>query len=65
MANIYVTEEIREKYPQMEFRGKVIERNGRKLIKAINHTVDLHYYYSFDEDFFWFNDCEIPEWRIN
>lgn len=49
----------------MEFRGKPVYANGRKLIRATNHAVNLHYFYSFEEDFFWFKDCEIPEWMIN
>ena len=49
----------------MEFRGKSYEYKNRKVIKAINHTTNQHFTYSFEEDFFWFRDCEMPEWRIN
>jgi len=65
MSNIHVSDEIRKKYPQMEFRGKSYEYKNRKVIRSINHTTNQQFIYSFEEDFFWFRDCEIPEWRIN
>lgn len=47
----------------MEFRGKSFSRNGRKLIRAVNHATNQCFFYSFEEDFFWFRDCEMPDWK--
>lgn len=48
----------------MEFRGKPRQIKGRSVIEAVNHATDMRFYYSFDEDFFWFVDCEMPEWLM-
>lgn len=63
--NTHVPDNIKEKYFNFEFRGKPWEEKNRTLIEAINHHTNLKYYYSFDEDFFWFANCEIPTWFIN
>jgi len=60
--NIHIPEEIRNKYPNMEFRGKSRSIKNRTVIEAINHATNMNFYYSFDEDFFWFANCEIPDW---
>jgi len=62
--NSYVPQEIIEKYPHMEFRGKPFTIKNRKVIRADNPATNLPYYYSFDEDFFWFRTMEIPDWKI-
>lgn len=63
--NTHIPDELKRKYPQMEFRGKPKIVEDRKVISAVNHATDQHFYYSFDEDFFWFKDSGIPNWRIN
>lgn len=60
--NIHVPETIRKKYPNMEFRGKPRSMKGRTVIEATNHAIGMNFYYSFEEDFFWFTNCEIPDW---
>jgi hypothetical protein len=62
--NIHVSQETMDKYPNMEFRGKPRQIKGRTVIEATNHATDMDFYYSFDEDFFWFKNCEIPDWFI-
>jgi len=62
--NTHVPDELKLKYPQMEFRGKPRIISGKKVIAAKNNSTDQHFYYSFDEDFFWFKNCEIPDWYI-
>jgi len=62
--NMHVPEEIRLKYPQMEFRGKQRKLHNRTMIDAENHQTGMSFYYSFEEDFFWFKNCEIPDWFI-
>ena len=62
--NIHVPEEVRNIYPNMEFRGKPRTIKNRTVIEAINHTTDMNFYYSFEEDFFWFTNCEMPDWMI-
>lgn len=62
--NIHVSDKIKRKYPQMEFRGKPRKIKERTVIEAVNNTINKKYYYSFDEDFFWFADCELPDWKL-
>ena len=62
--NIHISEEIKNKYPNMEFRGKPRNIKNRTVIEAFNHATNQNFYYSFQEDFFWFTNCEIPEWFI-
>ena len=64
IMNIHVPEEIRNKYPNMEFRGTPITIKNRKVIKAENHATGMSFYYSFDEDFFWFRGLEIPDYIL-
>ncbi len=61
--NIHVPEEIKNKYPHMEFRGKQRIINDRTVIEAYNHATDQNFYYSFDEDFFWFAG-QIPDYKL-
>ena len=63
--NIHVPNEIRKKYSHIEFRGLVHVKKGRRMIRCINHTTNQRFWYSFDEDFFWFRDCDIPDWYVN
>jgi hypothetical protein len=62
--NVHVSEEIRKKYPNMEFRGKPHERKGRLVIEARMDAQDLSFWYSFEEDFFWLSSCEIPDYKL-
>ena len=62
--NTHVSKEIKEKYPNMEFRGKPRIIKGRTVIEAVNNSLGMYFYYSFEEDFFWFKNCEIPDWFI-
>jgi hypothetical protein len=51
--NIHVPEEIKSKYPHMEFRGKQHQLNDRIVIEAVQFTaINQNFFYSFDEDFF-------------
>jgi len=61
--NIHVPEEIKSKYPNMEFRGKQRIINDRTVIEAHNPVTDQRFYYSFEEDFFWFMD-QIPDYKL-
>lgn len=62
--NVHVSEEIRKKYPNMEFRGKPRERGGRLVVEAFMAAQDQTFWYSFEEDFFWRTDCEMPEYKL-
>jgi hypothetical protein len=62
--NIHVSEEIKKKYPGMEFRGKPHERSGRIVIEAHMPSQDLSYWYSFEEDFFWLMSSGIPDYKL-
>ena len=61
--NIHVPEEIKQKYPNMEFLGKRRVINNREVIKAYNPVTEQTFYYSFEEDFFWFTD-QIPDYKL-
>jgi hypothetical protein len=62
--NIHVPEEIRNKYPHMEFRGKKRILKNRTVIEAYNPATNMNFFYSFEEDFFWITNCELPDWKI-
>ena len=62
--NIHVPEEIRKKYPLFDFRGKLFKKSNRTLIEAYHGYLKKTYFYSFEEDFFWFSDTEFPEWML-
>lgn len=58
--NIYVSDEIREKYPNYEFVGHTIKLNdGRLYIRAHHKVLGKTFIYSFQDDFFWFDRKDI------
>jgi len=61
--NIHVPQDIKEKYPHIEFRGKVRIMNDRNVIEAYNPAIDVTFFYSFEEDFFWFAG-QIPDYKL-
>ena len=61
--NIHVSEELKKKYPQYEFRGKRREINNRIVIEAYNPVTEQTFYYSFEEDFFWMAG-QIPDYKL-
>ena len=61
--NIHVSDEIKDKYPHMEFRGKQRQMNDRTVMEAYNPATNQTFFYSFDEDFFWFPG-QIPDWKL-
>ncbi len=61
--NIHVPEDLKNKYPHMEFRGKVRIVKDRNIIEAYNPATESTFFYSFEEDFFWFAG-EIPDYKL-
>lgn len=61
--NIHVPVDIKNKYPHMEFRGKIRNINDRAVIEAYNPVTEDTFFYSFEEDFFWFAG-EIPDYKL-
>lgn len=61
--NIHVPEDLKNKYPHMEFRGKIRTINDRPVIEAYNPVTEDTFFYSFEEDFFWFAG-EIPDYKL-
>ena len=61
--NIHVPEDIKNKYPQYEFRGKIRTIKDRPVIEAYNPVTEDTFFYSFEEDFFWFAG-EIPDYKL-
>jgi len=52
--NIYVSDEIKEKWMNYEFQGTpFVLRNGKTYIRAYSKTFDCTHFYSFSEDFMW------------
>ena len=47
----------------MEFRGKQRILNDRTVIEAYNHATEQNFFYSFEEDFFWF-PSQIPDYKL-
>ena len=62
--NSHVPLDIQNKYPNINFKGKPRIIKNRKVIKAVNPTTGMNFYYSFDEDFFWLTNCGIPDWFV-
>ncbi len=61
--NTHVTDAIKNKYPQFEFRGKPRIIKDRTVIEAYNDATNTKFHYSFDEDFFWFAG-QIPDYKL-
>ena len=61
--NIHVPEDLKNKYPHMEFRGKIRTIKNRPVIEAYNPVTEDTFFYSFEEDFFWFAG-EIPDYKL-
>ena len=61
--NIHVPEDLKNKYPQYEFRGKIRTSKDRTVIEAYNPVTEITFFYSFEEDFFWFAG-EIPDYKL-
>ncbi len=61
--NIHVPEDLKNKYPHMEFRGKIRTIKDRPVIEAYNPVTEDTFFYSFEEDFFWFAG-EIPDYKL-
>jgi hypothetical protein len=61
--NVHVPKEISDKYPNMEFRGKKRNLKDRIVIEAFNPITNQNFYYSFEEDFFWFSG-QIPDYKL-
>lgn len=61
--NIHVSEKIKTKYPHMEFRGKQKQVKNRIVIEAFNPATNQTFFYSFEEDFFWFAG-QIPDYKL-
>lgn len=58
--NVHVPIEIIEKYPGYNFTGKPFKlKNGKLYIRALHTTLGETHYYSFDEDFFWWDKEDI------
>ena len=61
--NIHVPEDLKNRYPHMEFRGKIRTIKDRPVIEAYNPVTEDTFFYSFEEDFFWFAG-EIPDYKL-
>ena len=61
--NSHVPEDLKNKYPHMEFRGKIRTIKDRPVIEAYNPVTEDTFFYSFEEDFFWFAG-EIPDYKL-
>lgn len=54
--NIHVSQEIVDKYPTYEFRGKKFHlSDGNNYIRAHHKTLERTFYYCFETDWFWFD----------
>ena len=61
--NSHVSDEIKAKYPHMEFRAKQRQLNDRTVIEAYIHATNQTFHNSVEEDFFWFSG-QIPDWKL-
>lgn len=62
--NIHISREISEKYPTYNFIGKPFKlKNGKIYIRAFHKTLGKKFFYSYDEDFFWFDRPKVGEYN--
>ena len=62
--NVHVPKQISEKYPHIEFRGRVRKIKGRDVLVAFNPATNTTFHYSFQEDFFWFAG-QMPDYLLD
>ncbi len=54
--NLYVTKELKDRWPQYEFVGKPFTlKDGKTYMKAYSKVFSCKHFYCFDDDFFWFD----------
>ena len=65
--NNNISEEIKQRFLCLEFRGKPFLHKGRTVFRAKHRTLNQNYLYSFEEDFAWLmtNEDSIPDWMIS
>lgn len=52
--NNYITVEIKNKWPNYEFKGKSFKlKDGKTYIRAYSKTFETIHYYCIDDDWFW------------
>lgn len=49
-VNIHISNELRMKYPQYEFRGKSWERGGFTWIKVLYYPLNVTWFFCFEEE---------------
>jgi len=54
-VNIHISKELKDEWPQYEFKGKPFVVNGKMYIKAKHKVLNQVHFYSFEERFFWFD----------
>lgn len=59
--NIYVPIDVQQRFKCLEFKGKPFKYKNRTLIRAHHYSLNEGFYYSFEEDFAWFKNSDIPE----
>lgn len=60
--NVHVPQEVRERFPDWDFRGKRFKRFGRTWIRAKSRTFYATWYYCFEEDEIFCQAYETPPW---
>lgn len=59
--NVHVSNEIKERFRCLDFRGKPVKKaNGKTYIQALHRTLGTTCYYCFEEDFAWFTNGDKP-----
>jgi len=54
MVNIYVSDELKQKWINYEFIGKPYQcSDGKHYIRAISKAFDCTHFYCFEDDWFW------------
>jgi hypothetical protein len=62
--NIYVSQDIKNRYKCLDFRGKVFTIGDKHYIKAYHRTLWITMFYCFEDDFAYFNS-DIRDLRNN
>jgi hypothetical protein len=60
--NIYVSDDVRHKWPGYEFKGRPFKlADGKRYIRAYSKFYQVTHFYCFEDDWFWHDTNSIPK----
>jgi len=59
IGNIHISDELKKKWINYEFRGKPFILKSGKYIRAYSKCFECIHFYDFEKDFIWFSKDDI------